>query len=351
MKHLIILAAAMLCLASCKDNISIDSLSGEPKIVAYCMPTASDTTYIHLSASVPVKGYSDAVKLQALDQASVTYAINGRQQTVEPMGRGYFRVVAHQQVGDQIDLKAEAPGLDPVSATVAIPDTVGVKLVGMQRVAVYDEVNERRNTYVQLAATFTDPAETHDYYAVRVSRKTLTGSMKAYKDGIIVRFIDYVDYLKMTDEEKAPYDSITADYMQQQGPIYMHINTQSEPLFTTVTTTDDSFGFSDNYFGDLNIFDDASINGKTYTLRLNVDDDYYYDAYTLCFFQVELLRLSPEYYRFLSALNDIDNNELARSGLSLIRPMVSNVSGGLGLMGAWNTGHSPWTEWKKKSHN
>jgi hypothetical protein len=43
-------------------------------------------------------------------------------------------------------------------------------------------------------------------------------------------------------------------------------------------------------------------------------------------------------------LNEIKNNEMARNGLSQIRPTISNVFGGLGVAGGWNTARTNWTK-------
>ena len=157
-------------------------------------------------------------------------------------------------------------------------------------------------------ATFTDDAATHRYYGVRVKHT-------ASNTNII-------------DETRFTYSSL---------------NIESEPLLSPLTDIDDEFGYSNNYFGNFYIFDDASINGQTYTLHLNIssyDGQWGYNH----FYQVELISITPEYYRFMLALNQINNDELAKDGLSQIRPTVTNVSGGLGLLGGWSVSHTQWIE-------
>ena len=65
-------------------------------------------------------------------------------------------------------------------------------------------------------------------------------------------------------------------------------------------------------------------------------------------YQLELLRITPEYYNFLRSLNDLENNDLGQAGLSLIRPMQSNIDGGLGLLGGWSVASSDWKMWIDK---
>src|SRR3712207_2317407 len=107
---------------------------------------------------------------------------------------------------------------------------------------------------------------------------------------------------------------------------------------------DDSFGFTNDFFGNLYIFNDAAINGHMHTFHLNIDPNAPFTFYNSDMsitksyrfakaYQVELLRLTPEYFEFFNALNNADNNELAKIGLSLTRPLPSNITNGLGMLG------------------
>ena len=52
--------------------------------------------------------------------------------------------------------------------------------------------------------------------------------------------------------------------------------------------------------------------------------------------EVELYHITPAYYRFLQALNDVSNNSLAQAGLSNIRTTHSNVRNGMGICAGFN---------------
>lgn len=73
-----------------------------------------------------------------------------------------------------------------------------------------------------------------------------------------------------------------------------------------VSNIDDSFGFSSDFYQDLCIFNDASINGQTYRLYLNVlpgetdPETYGYTYSDVKAYRVEVLHLTPELYRFLA---------------------------------------------------
>ncbi len=354
MNKLIYLATLLLLLLTgCKDDIDISTLSNHEKMVVYCMPTASDTTYIFVSRSIPVKSYNDSVKITTVDNAHIQYAVNGEKRDVEHIGKGYYRVVGKQQTGDQVTLGVSAEGLESVSGTTTIPEAVPVSDISVHEVTVYDNETESTKALDQVAATFTDNAATRDYYAVRVKIKHYSGTAIIYENERRTAYYNHYNRF-LIEKDQIDYDSISVEFTDS-AYTYPKIETQSEELLMPVGSVDDFFGFSNSFFGYLCIFDDTAINGKTYTLHLNVDRrnsiTLYDHGYAIHYefakaYQIELLRISPEYYQFLRAINDVDNNDLARAGFSQIRPMESNVIGGLGLLGGWSTGK---TGWKMKS--
>ena len=349
MKKLIYIVTLLLLLAGCKDDISLSTLSNQEKMVVYCMPTTSDTTYIFVSRSIPVKSYNDSVKISTVDNARIEYAVNGEKRDVEHIGKGYYRTVGRQAAGDRVMLAVSAEGMESVSATTSIPETVPVGDISVSDVTVYDNEYESTKAFAQVTATFTDNAATRDYYAVRVKIKHYRGAATMYKDGQRIAY--YNDYNRfLIEKDQIDHDSASVEFTDS-AYTYPKIETQSEELLMPASPIDNNFGFTNSFFGYLCIFDDTAISGKTYTLHLNVDRrnsiTLYNNGYAANYefakaYRVELLRISPEYYNFLRALNDVENNELARAGFSQIRPMESNVAGGLGLLGGWNTDTTAW---------
>lgn len=298
----------LLLMTGCKDDVNLKSFNQESRLVVYCFPSPGDTTYVRVTRSIPVRYYADSVQVAHVDDASVVYTVNGTPCTVTPVGRGYYRVTGHQRVGDNVSLRVSAYNAQEVSASATIPDTVAVGNIHTRWVKIKNEFSNGTSTYKQVMATFKDDASTHRYYAVRVKYQT------SYTDSV--------------DENKF---------------IYASLNLASEPLLSPLTDIDDEFGYSNSFFGDFYIFDDASINGQTYTLHLNVRP-YNGSSGPNHFYQVELISITPEYYRFMMAINQYNNDDLARNGFSQIRPTVTNVSGGLGLMGGWSTSHTQWAK-------
>lgn len=300
-------------LASCKDDISLPEAGNEAKLVVYCFPSTRDTTYISVSRSLPVKQYKEGMKIKNIVDARITYTVNGQQREIVNSGNGIYYVVGKQKTGDKIALTVSADSLPTASAETYIPDTVAIGDPKSRQTKVYDDDRKEMLGYEQVMASFTDPSTTKDYYAVRV----------------LLKNIEY-------SEDDSLYD---------ERFYYPIINTKNEPILVSKTNIDDAFGFSDNYYGGLCIFDDAGISGK-YTFHLNVDNknDFWWNNYndTKKYERVELLHLTPEYYKFLFSINAEENSDLAQYGLSQLMPTATNVNGGLGVVAGWNVSHTAW---------
>ena len=302
-------------LASCKDDISLPEAGNEAKLVVYCFPSTSDTTYISVSRSLPVKQYKEGMKIKNIDDARSTYTVNGQQRKVTNSGNGIYYVVGKQKTGDKIAVTVSADSLPTASAETSIPDTVAISDPKSRQTKVYNDDYETMMDYEQVMASFKDPSATKDYYAVRVLLKNISA--------------------QYSEEDSLYYE---------QYFYYPEINTKNEPLLVSKTNIDDAFGFSDNYYGGLCIFDDAGISGE-YTFHLNVYDNnpFWSHSYgTKRYERVELLHLTPEYYKFLFSINAEENSDLAQYGLSQLMPTATNVNGGLGVVAGWNMSHTAW---------
>ena len=158
-------------------------------------------------------------------------------------------------------------------------------------------------------------------------------------------YYDYDEYLE--DRKHNQWDSTSIEY--QYDNFYVPITTASEPLLNPLSDIDHDFDFSSDFYQNFYIFDDATINGKTYTLHLNIEpfvratnmsDKAAKELKRLYNIEegveVELYHITPAYYRFLQALNDVSNNSLAQAGLSNIRTTHSNVRNGMGICAGFN---------------
>ena len=337
---------------SCKDEFSVSNLpEAKAKLVVYCMPSTADTTYITVSRSIPLKQYNATQKNVLIDNAAISYQLNGQTMPVTALGNGRYRVVGKQKAGDKVQLRVEAQGLEAVEASTEIPQAIGISHLATRMVRMKEDPSSSVKDFLQLQATFTDPAETHDYYAVCVRRKMLRNFYVAcYRNmggemQVVRIYYDYDEYLETSKYQQ--WDSVSIEY--QFDNFYVPITTASEPLLNPLSDIDDDFDFSSDFYQNFYIFDDATINGKTYTLHLNIEpfvraanmsDKAAKELKRLYNIEegveVELYHITPAYYRFLQALNDVSNNSLAQAGLSNIRTTHSNVRNGMGICAGFN---------------
>lgn len=352
MKKILFFLFLALSVMSCKDEFSVSNLpEAKAKLVVYCMPSTADTTYITVSRSIPLKQYNATQKNVLIDDAAISYQLNGQTMPVTALGNGRYRVVGKQKAGDKVQLRVEAQGLEAVEASTEIPQAIGISHLATRMVRMKEDPSSSVKDFLQLQATFTDPAETHDYYAVCVRRKMLRNfHVACYRNmggemQVVRVYYDYDEYLE--DRKHNQWDSTSIEY--QYDNFYVPITTASEPLLNPLSDIDDDFDFSSDFYQNFYIFDDATINGKTYTLHLNIEpfvraanmsDKAAKELKRLYNIEegveVELYHITPAYYRFLQALNDVSNNSLAQAGLSNIRTTYSNVRNGMGICAGFN---------------
>ena len=340
----------LLCglLISCRDSFDINDLREQPKLVVSCFPSMADTTWISVTHSVPVSGEGrrEGADLTVSD-ASIIYKVNGQPQTVFTDGAKPYVLVSHQ-TGDRVEVDVAAPGYDAVHATTVVPDAVPVTLRGITETKVYDSYYEESVDVYQLIATFADSAATHDYYAVRVRVRhcqgTAVGDLRP--DAPNREFYD--SHVEWPINDMAWYDFMTEE--DNWGGIYdFHLRidtvytcpeliTSAEPLLQPLSDVDGDFGFENEFYQRFYIFSDELVNGNDCTLHLCVKPSHsWLSGYQFmpAEYLVQLYHLTPEFYRFVKSINDVDNNELAQGGFSLLSPTFTNVAGGIGIVGGY----------------
>lgn len=304
--RLFICCVIVAALTSCKDHFDLDQLQNPSKLVLYCFPSSADTTYISVTNSVGVKKYADTHKIAKVADARVSYAVNGQPRQVQRQDDGTFYVLGAHQPGDRVSISVEHPDYASVSAETVVPERVPVELRDVREVVEYDSYWLELVHYYQLRATFTDPAATTDYYAVRVRVQGFSG------------------------------DNRPQEYWPE-------IFTLDEPLLQSLSGIDEDFGFENEYYSRFYIFSDQDINGQTYTMHLDIQALHYsYDPDSPAHYQVLLYKIAPEYYYFLKSINDVENNELAKGGFAQLMPTYTNIRQGVGVMGGYWWQASEW---------
>lgn len=317
-RHLTYILAG-LTLGSCTSHFDLEGIEAEEKLVVYCLPTAGcDTTIIQVSKTVPLQ--SSGLPPRGIPGAFIDFCVNGERQEVQwaemttgMVPRESYYVVRKLNVGDRIDIVAEAKGLTAVTSSSVVPGPFPfVK-------AESGETSDEDGKWLQFRVTFRDDASTEDYYGIRV-----------------LRVVNYTDSIRSSWEDKWNCSTYTRVYVQ-------HPNVSGEPLLNNKVGLDATFDFDYNYYQDLCVWDDKRISGEEYTLKIGVTPTYdvVYEnngniyrqkfSYKLC-----LYRLSPDLYSFLKSMSDIGSNELGQNGLAPIRSHFSNIINGFGIVGACN---------------
>lgn len=331
---------ALLTVTSCHSDFELEGMDAEEKLVLYCMPAAGvDTTLIQLSKSLPVTG--TGLPPRGIPGARIRFEVNGVEKPVywnEDDSCGilrpqcYYVVTEGLKEGDAVRIEAEADAMRPVLSETVVPAPFPVKDIVLA-------VKHDSEPKMQFRITFEDSSETDDYYAVNIIRRyTLEEGHYEY------------NYQTHTGEWKC------YKYVYDMGG--MTFDLKDEPLIYNKVGLDATFDFDYNYYQKLYIWTDEQIPGQEYTLRLTTgyswdtggypdwEDtsetnkyEYWYSKY-----KVRLYRLSPDLYKFLKAMNDIDNNELGHNGLAPIRNHYSNIINGFGVMGACQVYESAWLD-------
>ena len=352
------LLVLLLAFASCKDDFDINKLQDVPRLVVYCFPSARDTTVIIVSKSLPVastKGDSYELVKTPVD-ARIGYQVNGKSYEVRrieeklPSGIytgpdsisglvGQYYVVAPQKAGDQIQLEVAADDMEPVSASTSIPLPADV-VVDTVFLGSYYYSKSR------MEATVHDDGSAKNYYAVASAYSyhqkgnAIGGSQNPPLSGYDWNTASsYEEYL--LNQNRYKYWDFRTWLRRSYFP--MSVDVSNEPLFAKHSQLDDDFGFDDyTYYGNLYIFDDKLINGKSYTLHLDLNLGYYddinYNAWDPMFgseYDLCIYSLTPEYYRFLSSMNNANSNGWSNVGLMQVTPTYTNVKGGFGIVAGY----------------
>lgn len=373
MKRILYFLMLSLSLVSCKDDFDISKLRDSAKLVVYSFPTEGDSTLVIVTKSVPVstaKGFRENLVSQTVD-AHIIYKVNGIECPVKRIESeeesfhfcssnilmiGQYYAVGHQKSGDNIQIEVSADGFQSVSASTYIPQSVDIQVEGMSI------AQEKKDYFTyqldNVLASFQDNGSSRDYYSVKVKRVQVEGKamyVRSWYDGVIdtVYAENYKDYQGHEDFQKRNenyfhgiwnFDSLHQVCYQQM------LDTDKEPLLNKSSQLDDDLGFDGyEYFDNAYIFNDQQLNGQKYTLHLAmlnsnyIGSDYYDQSWDGLFgygYQVDLYKVTPEYYRFLSSINNASSNDWAEAGIMQITPTYSNVKGGYGVVAGFNVGTS-----------
>lgn len=301
---------------SCDKEVTVENVAENGKLVVYCIPSnVKDTTFIQLLWSRSLNGETQADR--TTDRAEVSFRVNGVERETGYAGRlprygngNTFYAVGRLKEGDEVEVKAQLPGLPAVTARTSVPSCFPLEKVEGIRLSVCGY------QAVMFQITLRDCAEVENYYGIRILRKRI------FPEGVTIGVPDSV-----------------------VKPLVLHV--ENEPLMNNKLGVDDVFDLSNDFYQHLYIYGDHQINGRTYTLNLDcfernhgtaqpADDKVYY--------KVVLFALSSDLYKYLKSVNALNNNDLGKAGLAPIYKRYTNVVNGIGIVGGCHLYETDWME-------
>ena len=304
----------LLIFPSCTSSFELDDISAGEKPVLYCFPTAdSDTTIIQLSKSIPVSEKGTPVR--GVPGAEILFTVNGERKAVQWNESGKpgvpelcYYVVTPLSSGDRIDIEASLNGLPVASSHTVVPSNFHLDDISL-------DIKPGIENELLFKISFTDQDNSEDYYGIRVVERCVMEFNEQQADGQWERRVQTVT-----------------------SPVTFDLT--DEPLINNKVGLDATFDLDYDFYQNMYIWSDETIDGKNYTLRLtapyhpdsDISEGDRFLKTTTCYY-VYLYRLAPDLYMFLKSLNDTKNNILGQNGLAPIRSNYTNVTNGFGVVG------------------
>lgn len=311
---------ALLVLTGCEQTIPFDT-KAKRELTVYALAVDDQQFQAYISQSRTIvdgpnfyhldfEGFSRETTAYFSDSlvvanAKATLRVNGSQSydlTFVPDSL-YYKCDYTAHRGDYLAIDVEAAGFPLVSSQCTVAPAV--EITSMSHVTYYDRAASSEehewmksmydydvygaDSITTVTFSFHDPAETRNYYRLRVRSvgqySTLTGKRYSVCD----------------------------------------VFTSSDPVFNDRQLTV-GYGSWQPYFSD--VFDDALFNGKTYTITVNSRNRAEEPAYTI----VELQSISPDLYYFLKSMQlyRISTDDIYSTPIGL----YGNIDNGWGILGA-----------------
>lgn len=323
--------ATMLLLASCVEDMDLDHLRPEPKLVLNTVALVNSPLTASLSRTW---FYTDNHSNVTIRDARMELYVNDtfrellvwKEGDADYNSDSYYTSTYCPAVGDRIRLVAKAEGFKDASAETVLPQPS--RLVSGSATIKKDTTifMSYRYIYTEYTShiTMKDDGTREDYYLIRF-------------------------------ESGSPILGDNNTWQYSWNPISVEYS--SDPLFDKdLTALDKVMGYDwlSGYNG--RVFSDELINGKEYTFNFTsnssfsgpVPDEEFPDTNypeeiphptpaPPELFRVVLYSLSEDYYKYLKVLQTKDDgslsNDLINAGLAEPIRVYSNVAGGLGICG------------------
>lgn len=297
--------------SACEMEFEIQDVDGNDRIYIECTAsTLSDESEITVvgvrSINKPSKDY------QTPDGLKVRMIVDGKDVDLIPVesigNEEMFRYDGTVVPGQKFRIDVSADGFLPAYAETVVPYPVEDFDVHLE------DMGEDK---YRLVVEYPDDPDTADMYGAFFMKRRV----KLHQNGTfdIYEMEEYERFLHGSDD----FDVSTVRYMDYNG-LDMAIWNDSrastggrQTMEFQVSRSKDIERVESNYFG---------------TEQVSICPQY----------RLILLKLSPEYYRYLNGQWDSDNNPLSWVGLAASTFTYTNVIGGLGVLGSFSASESDW---------
>ncbi len=282
-------------MASCETPFSLDPGNVEPKIYAFCVPGAEDTTSIIIEIARPVGSSKEYDRSKAV----VDFRINGERQDVlfnkryehKNLPDDCFYVTRKMFPGDEVSLEVSMEGVGSVSSSTIVPDYP-------QETGFF--IKRKEGARSDFVLSYADDSD-DTYYAAAFyqKRREYTASYEHTYYSVMYSGAEFDPFMSSPE--------LVMNSMNNGNGLYFWKNSDARKKDGQTVVT-----FSEY------ITDDAKYGEHSGT-------DYSYEA--------RIYRITEDLYNYYYSENLAGENYFNDFGLSRNNPVYTNIAGGFGILG------------------
>lgn len=353
--HLIIYTAFIAALSSCENEIPYTPGQKEPQLILNALLDAGQAenyAYLHLSEGNSIGKVSQGtlslyvngqlaespeamLPKEIYDDVNAFWDKDAYESALENIDFKKFRLTTALHPGDRLRLEATAEnGKYRVSSEVTVPQPV--EAVQVDTCSAYVREYSGRTLYRQYKITFPDRPDEKNYY-----RLEIWNDLRFRCEWLEYRTDENGDFIKVEDENGWHWDTVKRDTVinsRQTGMV-----TREDVILTDghpVSSDDKENGMFPTIENKYNIFTDNRFANSSATLKVYTPhyndlfpfEGRYHQIYRTHTITVRVLSISEAQYRYLRALNTLEDDEYDEELMDPIS-LLTNVEGGLGFVG------------------
>ena len=331
----ILLWALLTSLSACEIPFELKQ-EGEPRIYLQCIGDGSGI-YVNPTYAAPL-----AAKSASLEHLSVQLQVNGSPVDVQQLNDGSYFSDTRLQGGDLLDVSVKADGMAPASGSTRAPSKPVVQDVQLKNM----QVDTIKATRVSLTLDHA-PVE-GEYFGIQI----LANTQISYMDGTSQEFVTYLTpgYI-LSAAESGNFDLEDFVQVNFDGTVLGGKDFMPITLITQKQFEGNVYSFYLNSFdtsildnirksmpgGDTGVIGGGIISGDIGTGTGGLPDPSKIPTGMETVYYVSFSALSAEFYSYAKTLYQSNFDFLSNMGLTPANFTWSNVTGGLGFVGALAT--------------